>query len=126
MPELDILFRQVPEGFEFLAVLFTILGSLGIMVLLGTWFFITNSMVVTWFVALALILFARYATRKMQEIPTGAQNFWEWLVESLYEFLEGIIGSELVKKSFWFFATIFIFILFVNWFGLIPGVGTIG
>ncbi len=37
MPELDILFRQVPEGFEFLAVLFTILGSLGIMVLLGTW-----------------------------------------------------------------------------------------
>ena len=89
-------------------------------------FFITNSMVVTWFVALALILFARYATRKMLEIPTGAQNFWEWLVESLYEFLEGIIGPELVKKSFWFFATIFIMILFTNWFGLIPGVGTIG
>jgi F-type H+-transporting ATPase subunit a len=32
----------------------------------------------------------------------------------------------LVRKTFWFFATIFIFILFVNWFGLIPGVGTIG
>jgi len=89
-------------------------------------FFITNSMVVTWIVALGLILFARFATRKMQDIPTGAQNFWEWLVESLYEFLEGIIGPELVKKSFWFFATIFIMILFTNWFGLIPGVGTIG
>ncbi len=37
MPSLDILFRQVPEGFEFLAVLFTIFGSLGIMVLLGAW-----------------------------------------------------------------------------------------
>ena len=37
MPSLDILFRQVPEGFEFLAVLLTILGSLGIMVLLGAW-----------------------------------------------------------------------------------------
>ena len=59
-------------------------------------------------------------------VPDGAQNFWEWLVESLYEFLEGIVGSELVKKTFWFFATIFIFILFTNWFGLIPGVGTIG
>jgi F-type H+-transporting ATPase subunit a len=59
-------------------------------------------------------------------VPAGAQNFWEWLVESLYEFLEGIIGPELVKKTFWFFATIFIFILFTNWFGLIPGVGTIG
>jgi len=88
--------------------------------------FITNSMLVTWIVALALILFARMATRKMREVPTGAQNFWEWLVESLYEFLEGIIGPELVKKTFWFFATIFIFILFTNWFGLIPGVGTIG
>ncbi len=88
--------------------------------------FITNSMLVTWSVALALILFARIATRKMQEVPTGAQNFWEWLVESLYDFLEGIIGPELVKKTFWFFATIFIFILFTNWFGLIPGVGTIG
>jgi hypothetical protein len=34
---LDILFRQVPEGFEFLGVLFTILGSLAIMVILGAW-----------------------------------------------------------------------------------------
>ena len=59
-------------------------------------------------------------------MPSGAQNFWEWLVESLYDFLEGIIGHDLVKKTFWFFATIFIFILFTNWFGLIPGVGTIG
>jgi len=25
-----------------------------------------------------------------------------------------------VKKTFWFFATIFIFILATNWFGLIP------
>ncbi len=37
MPPLDILFRQVPEGYEFLGVLLTILGSLGIMVMLGTW-----------------------------------------------------------------------------------------
>lgn len=83
-------------------------------------------MVVTWIVALGLILFARVATRKMQLAPAGAQNFLEWLVEALYEFLEGIIGSKLVKRTFWFFATVFIFILFTNWFGLVPGVGTIG
>lgn len=88
--------------------------------------FITNSMVVTWIVALAIILFARIATSNMKAVPDGAQNFWEWLVESLYDFLEGIVGSDLVKKTFWFFATIFIFILACNWFGLIPGVGTIG
>jgi F-type H+-transporting ATPase subunit a len=88
--------------------------------------FVTNSMLVTWIVAVGVILFARFATRKIQEVPSGAQNFWEWLVEGLYGFLEGIIGPKLVKKTFWFFATIFIFILFTNWFGLIPGVGTIG
>ncbi len=87
---------------------------------------ITNSMVVTWLVAAALIIFAQVATRNIKDVPEGAQNFWEWLVESLYDFLEGIIGHHLVKKTFWFFATIFIFILFANWAGLIPGVGTIG
>jgi len=89
-------------------------------------FAITNSMLVTWIVAAGIIVFAQLATRKIKPIPSGAQNFWEWLVESLYNFLESIIGRDLVKKTFWFFATIFIFILFVNWFGLIPGVGTIG
>jgi F-type H+-transporting ATPase subunit a len=89
-------------------------------------FAITNSMLVTWIVAAGLIIFAQVATRRIKPIPTGIQNFWEWLVESLYNFLEGIIGRELVRKTFWFFATIFIFILFVNWFGLLPGVGTIG
>jgi len=88
--------------------------------------FVTSSMVVTWTVALGLIVFVRLATRRMQLAPAGAQNFLEWLVESLHEFLEGIIGSELVKKTFWFFATVFILILATNWFGLIPGVGTIG
>lgn len=83
-------------------------------------------MMITWGVALGLIVFAQLATRRMRLVPSGAQNFIEWLVQSLYEFLEGIIGSELVKKTFWFFATIFIFILFTNWISLIPGVGTIG
>src|SRR6516165_85208 len=87
---------------------------------------ITNSMVVTWIVAAGLIVLARVATRDMKRVPDGAQNFLEWLVGGLYGFLEGIIGPHLVKRTFWFFATIFIFILSANWFGLIPGVGSIG
>ena len=95
------------------------LGSLGT-------FPVTNSMFVTWIVAIGIIVFARMATRRMKAVPDGAQNFLEWLVEGLYTFIEGIVGPEVVKKTFWFFLTIFIFILFTNWFGLIPGVGTIG
>ena len=87
---------------------------------------ITNSMVVSWLVALTLILFVQLATRNMKSVPSGAQNLLEWLVEALYKFIEGIIGPTLTKQTFWFFATIFIFILTANWMGLIPGVGTIG
>lgn len=87
---------------------------------------ITNSMLVSWMAALGLIIFAQLATRKMEQVPRGAQNFLEWLVESLYGFLEGILGPHLVKRTFWFFATVFIFILCANWVGLIPGVGAIG
>ncbi|HET7221166.1 MAG TPA: F0F1 ATP synthase subunit A [Vicinamibacterales bacterium] len=87
---------------------------------------ITNSMIVTWIVAILLIAFAQLSTRRMAAVPGGAQNLFEWLVEGLYGLLEGIIGKHLVEKTFWFFATIFIFILAANWIGLVPGVGTIG
>jgi F-type H+-transporting ATPase subunit a len=87
---------------------------------------ITNSMVVSWIVAAGLIIFARVATRDMKRVPDGAQNLLEWLVGGLYDFLQSIIGPELVRRTFWFFATVFIFILSANWVGLIPGVDTIG
>jgi F-type H+-transporting ATPase subunit a len=87
---------------------------------------ITNSMLVSWIVAVGLIVFAQAATRNMQQLPSKLQNVLEWLVESLYEFMSGIIGSHLAKRTFWFFATIFLFILSANWMGLIPGVGSIG
>jgi F-type H+-transporting ATPase subunit a len=87
---------------------------------------ITNSMAVSWIVAGVLIIFARVATRDMKRVPSGAQNLLEWLVGGLYDFLERIIGPRLVKRTFWFFATVFIFILSANWMGLVPGVDTIG
>src|SRR5258705_7679913 len=87
---------------------------------------ITNSMVVSWIVAAGLIIFARVATRDMKRVPDGAQNLLEWLIGGLYDFLQSIIRPELVKRTFWFFATVFIFLLFPNWVGLIPGVDTIG
>jgi len=87
---------------------------------------ITNSMVVSWIVALGLLAFAQLSTRKMEPVPRGSQNLWEGLVGGLYDFMTGIIGPHLAKRTFWFFATVFIFILSANWFGLIPGVGTIG
>src|SRR5687767_12186045 len=87
---------------------------------------ITNSMIVTWIAALCLIVFAQRATRAMTSVPSSAQNFLEWLVEGLYRFLEGILGRHLVERTFWFFGSVFIFILAANWISLVPGVGSIG
>jgi F-type H+-transporting ATPase subunit a len=87
---------------------------------------VTNSIFVAILVALLIILVAQLATRKVQLIPSGLQNFVEYLVEGLYGFFESIVGPQMVKQTFWFFGTIFIFILFSNWFGLLPGMGTMG
>jgi F-type H+-transporting ATPase subunit a len=88
--------------------------------------YITNSMVMVWLSVAVITLFCRVATKKMSLVPSGMQNFAEWVVESLYDFLSNILGSYMVKKTFWFFASIFLFILVNNLLGLFPGVGTIG
>ncbi len=86
----------------------------------------TNSMIMTWLAAGVLIFFALSASKKISVVPEGFQNFAEWVVESLYDFLETILGDHLVKKTFWFFSSIFLFILVTNWLALFPGVGTFG
>src|SRR5438046_1518935 len=50
-------------------------------------FGITNSMLVTWIVAAGIIVLAQIATRRVKPIPSGIQNFWEWLVEGLHSLL---------------------------------------
>jgi F-type H+-transporting ATPase subunit a len=87
---------------------------------------VTNSIVMVWVVALVIIVVCRLATRKMRLVPSGLQNFVEWLVESLFGFFADILGERLAKRTFWFLATAFIVILFANWAGLVPGVGTVG
>src|SRR5260370_7601562 len=88
------------------------------------WF--TNSMLVTIIVTVLIIIWARRSTKKMQLVPEGAQNLFEALVETLYLTFEGIVGKHMIPKAFPLLATLFIFILTSNWFGLVPGVGTIG
>jgi len=86
---------------------------------------VTNSMIMTWVAVLLVILFSKIATRRIALVPAGVQNFAEWIVEGLYNFVESIIGTKLIKRTFWFFGGIFLFILINNWIGLLPGVGTL-
>ena len=83
-------------------------------------------MIMVWVAVGLIVLFCRAATRKMALVPAGFQNFAEWVIESLYDFLEGLMGAHLTKRTFWFFGSVFFFILVSNYLGLIPGVGTVG
>lgn len=87
---------------------------------------ITNSTIMIWISVGLIVLFCKMATKNMKLVPTGLQNFAEWVVESLYGFLESLLGEHLTKRTFWFLGSVFFFILTTNYLGLIPGVGTVG
>ncbi len=87
---------------------------------------LTNSIFVAAIVSAAVILLARKATRGLRMVPGPSQNIFEALIEFLYEGLEGIVGRRMAGKAFGLLATLFIFILVANWFGLLPGVGSVG
>lgn len=89
-------------------------------------FKITNSMIAMWVVGAVIVLVAQIGTRRMSLVPGGLQNFLETVIEGLQGFLGGIMGEKQARETFWFFGSVFIFIICANWMGLIPGVGTIG
>ncbi|MBM3256027.1 MAG: F0F1 ATP synthase subunit A [Candidatus Moranbacteria bacterium] len=90
-------------------------------------FAITNTLITSWLVMALLIITAYFVGRKPKMMPGKAQNLAEYVIETLLSFFEGVWGNkEKVQRFFAFLATFFIFILLCNWFGLIPGVGTVG
>lgn len=89
-----------------------------------SWF--TNSMLFSIIVSAVIILIVQLGLRKISVVPGPLQNAIEAIVEALYNFLEPIVGRHMIKSCFPLLATLFIFILTANWFGLLPGVGTIG
>ncbi|HEY5704478.1 MAG TPA: F0F1 ATP synthase subunit A [Terrimicrobiaceae bacterium] len=87
---------------------------------------LTNSILAALVVVGVVLWWARKATKTMQLVPGATQNSFEAVVEFLYDMLEGIVGKHMVSRVFSLLATLFIFILVANWFGLLPGVGSIG
>lgn len=87
------------------------------------WF--TNSLLTTLIVDIIIIALALWATMGMKLIPTGWQNFMEYVIEGLYGLSESVAGKN-ARKFFPWVMTIFIFVIVSNYSGLIPGVGSIG
>ena len=87
---------------------------------------VTNSMVTGWITSLLLVAFVLWLVGKPSIIPSRGQAVVESLIESLRGIFEPIVGKAAFPTAFPLLITFFVFILFHNWMGLLPGVGTMG
>jgi F-type H+-transporting ATPase subunit a len=87
---------------------------------------ITNSMLTMFIVMGFLLLVGTLIARNAQVIPSRKQSLFEMIAEFLLGLVEGTAGKRAGRRVFPLIGGIFIFILFANYSGLLPGVGTIG
>ncbi|MDR2862356.1 MAG: F0F1 ATP synthase subunit A [Puniceicoccales bacterium] len=89
-------------------------------------FAVTNSMIMTWLVTLAILAGAKIFIGRPQLVPSRAQAVVEELLCSLKDLLAPIVGKRVISAAFPLLVSFFVYILLMNWSGLIPGVGNIG
>lgn len=89
---------------------------------------ITNAMLTGVAVAVLLSGFAYWLQKHLKETKriTTVQNIVEMAIEAFYSLMVSVAGENKAKQFFPIIATLFFYILFSNWIGLLPGVGTIG
>ncbi len=91
---------------------------------LAAGFTITSTIITSWLVMAVVIVGVWLATRRLRQIPTGAQNVFEFMYEGLGGFAESL-GGPAGRRYVPLFLGLFLFIIFSNWSGLIPFVGKV-
>ena len=97
----------------FLYELFKLVG-------LGEWAHHNTNVIYSWLVMLILLVLAKIATKSIQMIPSGAQNIFEVVIGGWEDFMVDVMGEH-GRPYFPLIFTLFIYILFMNWMGLVPG-----
>ena len=88
---------------------------------------ITATLLTTWLTMFVLMALVLVGTRRLTLVPRGFQSVLELLVGGVYDYTEKTLGSaSLARRYFPLILTIFIFILGLNWLGLMPGVTAFG
>jgi len=88
---------------------------------------ITNTLLTSWVIIALLLIASLIIGRNPKMIPGKTQNFIEYVIELVYGFFESVWADNKKAKQFFpILGTFFFFILLSNWFGLIPGVGSVG
>ena len=93
---------------------------------IGT-FSVTNALLVGAVVSSLLMFFLTRLMGRLQPIPGRVQNSVEVVFESLINLIESVThDAGQARRFFPLVTTIFLFVLFSNWAGLLPGLGTVG
>ncbi len=74
----------------------------------------------TWLVMVILIVVSAAASRRLQLVPRGLQNFMEIVLEQFLSLLDDVVGHE-GRRYLPLIATLGLFILTSNLLGLVPG-----
>ena len=85
-----------------------------------------NTFLITLVSALVVVGLFYLGLRKSSIVPGFWQNLCEWVVQLLMNLCEEVAGEENGRRFFPWVATIFLLVLFSNWWEVIPGVETIG
>ncbi len=88
---------------------------------------LTNTLMTVWLTMAVLIGLALLVRSRLSLVPGKLQNFFEMVIGGVYEYMADVLESRpLARKFFPLVMTIFLFILLMNWIGLLPGVDSIG
>lgn len=88
---------------------------------------ITNTLLTVWLSIAVLVLIAFLVRRKLSLIPGKLQLIFELLIGAVYDYMVDVLEREdYARRFFPLVMTIFLFILVMNWIGLLPGVDAIG
>jgi len=86
---------------------------------------ITNSIIAAWITVVVLVTFSIVVTRRMKIVPGRLQAAFEYLLGWLYDFCCSAAGEKNGRRFFPLVATIFLFVAFNAWLGLLPGYGSL-
>ena len=80
-----------------------------------------HTLIMTWVVIGFTLLFAWLATRERKMVPGPWQMIAELLVDWFKELVRDALGEAYEERYFPLICALFIFLLFCNWVGIVPG-----
>jgi F-type H+-transporting ATPase subunit a len=88
---------------------------------------VTNAYLNSLFTVLIVVVGAYFIRRKLRDVPTGAQNFAESVLELMLSYADRVTGDRAKSMRLLPLAgSLFLFIIISNWVGILPGIGSIG